>query len=827
MARSTFRSKSKAFGDREIYREQYAFGSAMISGPPGTTIPMDAVMRLYNAVAYDRWIQGRFGSPLYTTTTLPAQQDRDSFNASKSGHLVTSPNAGFSQDDVLNFIVWDDGYNDEIVQYVDDIHVRVRVSGENAGNECVIRGKHNGWYFHPGLKKTVAQLGRDLWVSDYTLNSWTKVDVLEGRLGNAESSFDEFDDEHVVVFNSTGTFKVYLAGAWYYAYQMNTRTPGTLIESNAQTETLKYGRRYIYTAARLSGERNIRTRAEGVKVEHETGPNTWDDDRQDYGEVWTESLIGTGAKTHGVLTGAEIANASLNAVDVWSEVTDGVFVLTINSRTFNVFTDFRGVRTMREVATKVQTSIKQYWPDATCEFEDGHIVITSGLVDGTTIGGVSSGAGGTNIAGDDYLNIQAGAIDNDVVYAEPNIIEGLYTPLQSAASSTPQQHLTHFPVYGTQTVGPYGLDPVTGNAHDPERYVWLHDLRIAAAFLATKDSSGMVTAHVGMFEQADVGSVIEWENGDRDTITAYHDESHVSVEGGGYYYGGTTALQAAAIGNGQVARATQVNNIVTRTHGTIFTSLDVGRTLFWASGGYSFITDFLSENQVIVADSDTKSSQGITWNPTHRNFYDTFDDITLLARMKGLLLKNRTWVPIPSGNIGAVVPGWFVQAVRGTNKYYYTQLTPGTKYLAGYYNPGYQFNDDIKGSIMAIEEFPNRLVFYCYSSVYGGPTNTSVDIKVSGTGSYVAVMAGVQMLDNSFGVLDYGSIQDVDIGRQIMICNDWGVRIFDGYKFGPNLAEDQKTQLEAVMKDLRTWQRSTASAYKDGEYFLWGLESDA
>jgi len=83
------------------------------------------------------------------------------------------------------------------------------------------------------------------------------------------------------------------------------------------------------------------------------------------------------------------------------------------------------------------------------------------------------------------------------------------------------------------------------------------------------------------------------------------------------------------------------------------------------------------------------------------------------------------------------------------------------------------------------------------------------------------------MLDNSFGVLDYGSIQDVDIGRQIMICNDWGVRIFDGYKFGPNLAEDQKTQLEAVMKDLRTWQRSTASAYKDGEYFLWGLESDA
>jgi hypothetical protein len=74
------------------------------------------------------------------------------------------------------------------------------------------------------------------------------------------------------------------------------------------------------------------------------------------------------------------------------------------------------------------------------------------------------------------------------------------------------------------------------------------------------------------------------------------------------------------------------------------------------------------------------------------------------------------------------------------------------------------------------------------------------------------------------GILDNGSIQKPEMGVAIMITSEPAVRKFDGYSYGPNLAEIEKLGMETVMKQLRTWQAATASAYHPNSgYLIWGL----
>ena len=78
------------------------------------------------------------------------------------------------------------------------------------------------------------------------------------------------------------------------------------------------------------------------------------------------------------------------------------------------------------------------------------------------------------------------------------------------------------------------------------------------------------------------------------------------------------------------------------------------------------------------------------------------------------------------------------------------------------------------------------------------------------------------MLDEEIGVPDYGSVKPIATGQQVCRTSEQGVRIFNGFKWSPNLAETADG-LELVMNELRSWENATAAGYKDGELFLWGL----
>lgn len=820
MPRKTFSPISKKQGDREIRRDWTQFTIGMMDGPP--VWPDGAVNKLVNAVAYPRWIQGRFGTSTYKETAIPKLPGRDHYTATKSGSTITSDDAGFTLNDISNYWVWPDGRHDEIVELVSSTQVKTRDEFDRDRSlNCYMRGKHNGWIFHKQIRKIVAQFGTDFYVADNLgMSSWTRLVGIDPPLApnNAVSDFDEFDDD-VVCFNSNGLYRLVVDTLIPRFYRFNNNVPSQPVDSITQTDELPYGRRYIYTATRMAGETTLRDRGDvGAKIMTEGGPNAVDSEKRDYGEVWTAYKIGDDTKTRGRVEGDAVT--ALDAVGTWSIVESGTFSISINGRSHVVWVDFTGVGTMQDVAKRIQSVMKIYWPDSTCVFnDDGKFELTSGDVNGSTLESIGAGTGGTDIAQSGYMNVVDSTPETEI-FARPSTITLLRVPLQD--DGTPHECYTHFSIYGTQDVGVNGTDPVTGEGNDPERYVWLHDLRTCAAFYASKETDGMVTAHKGKFEPADVGSPLVWDDGDRDTIATYIDETHVTVSRAPYVED-QKEFRAAAIGDGGFTLATQSGDIITRAGAADgFGALKAGSTIHWSSGYRSYVRTVLSPTQVRVWDTGTRVLQGVTWQPLYRNFNDRIDDDTVRNRIKFLSMKNRLWEKIPSGNMGRVMPGWMFVATRSTKKFYYSQLPTEYQYLAGYYFAGYQFNEDVNDSMQSIQEFQDRIVIYCAKSVYAGATNTSTPFSIPTTGQFINVLNGMQPQEAHIGILDWGSIVDIDTGKQIVVTSEPGVRVFDGFKFGPNLAETGDGY-ELVMNYLRRWVRATASAFKDGVLYLWGL----
>ena len=219
---------------------------------------------------------------------------------------------------------------------------------------------------------------------------------------------------------------------------------------------------------------------------------------------------------------------------------------------------------------------------------------------------------------------------NHISQSNPQIVGPFWVPSVVGPESTEYEWLfTHFTYYRTLDIeNAYArLDELdtTGAAtfNNPDRFVWNYDIRTMGAFWARK-SGGIITALVGEFEVGDVGCTIEWDNGDRDEIIGYIDSEHVRYRGAAdpYYEGGYT--RAACIGNGRVMRATQTGDIITRTHGSIFSAADERKTILWADGYRSYVVGYISPNQVRVHESFNRDVQGLSLDPRYRYYNDTY-----------------------------------------------------------------------------------------------------------------------------------------------------------------------------------------------------------
>lgn len=404
---------------------------------------------------------------------------------------------------------------------------------------------------------------------------------------------------------------------------------------------------------------------------------------------------------------------------------------------------------------------------------------------------------------------------NEISKTNKNVVGPLRIPHLAGVSPRKYHYqYTHFPVWRTcNTEATY-----RGKLNNADRYYWVHDLRVCAAFLATR-TANEVQFTVGLAESADVGSTLKFENGDEYTITEYISPQRVKID--------TDLIDsygpaACAIGNGKVLRCSQSGDTVTRVGGDTFAETD---TVIWWAAGRSVIKEYVNENTVRVWGSVTREEQGATLNPTHRHFCDTVADGTLRSRGTSLLLRNRFWEAMPNCNVGAVAGGFLLTSGTGSSKLRYCQLIDQQEYTIGYHNSAEQQNEHITGDIRAIHAFGDRVIVWTSSKTYAAITTPATYVTLDEIGETIAKIAAVDCIAENIGCFDRGSISDYGDGRVILITSEpsgKALRVFDGYRYGPNLLMTAEGQ-GRYNRLVQSMQNATASiAGGEVGYIVWG-----
>jgi len=852
VSRELFKARSKRKDQTIEPVTQTNFSVGLIKNAPHDDIPDGALAGLRNAHAFPTECQPRLGTRLLDITA-PAMLGRTGYVASKTGTVLTASAAIFTEADVSNYWVWpDETIHDEIIEFISTTQVRVHRSG-NKGftGGCYMHGRHNLMRYHWSKRKFVIQWGREIYIYDPAIvngviefrNQTLAVCVSYFQPNNVLSDWSEMDD-YGVIFNSTGTFLVDFDTTPPHIFKKNSPVPRVLLDDDPRIEggqgILPSRRRYdaVYTVSRLEGQ-GLRTRTtEGIKILQESGPVRIDkeqDPPRDNAIVWTRNRIDSGLRTNGQLTCGALAAAQQTPA-YWAGLNNATFQIVVNGQQEMFICDFTiatgaAITSLQEVAVEIQRVIRLVFYAATCEYNSDtfQFVLSSGEEDGSTMGYGVEGVGGTPVGVLMGITQAAGALlDNANIYAQP-YSSGVFT-VPPAIGTIPEWHWTHYVKYRSTDIGPDGVVSRIGPGGEilpPLKMTYTVEVRVAGAFYAYRTCiTGIVTAVRGTFQIYDVGTSLVWEDGDVDTIIQWISDTEVLVSiPGDYYYCEDKPLQAAAIGGGNVFRASQTGTTVTRTNGDVFTIADERKTIWWSSDQNSIIRTFVDANTVIVWDSTTRDVQGMTLSPTGRYINDPTNDETLLNRQGELhvgLLTNRFWEEMPNVNVGEVVPGFMITAVRDSSFIYYCQLGASVKYLSGYHLTSRQTADKVEESIQTIRIMPNKAIVWCKGSTWGGPTNQPRVFTIPEFGEHFAVIY-FDVIDANMGVSDTGSIQKIKTGLLEMICSDNSMRQFDGFKYSDDFTIEPSTGQDKIKRDFKLCWGLGISIY-DGErlgHILW------
>ena len=371
---------------------------------------------------------------------------------------------------------------------------------------------------------------------------------------------------------------------------------------------------------------------------------------------------------------------------------------------------------------------------------------------------------------------------------------------------------SHASVYRTLDLGDAGTNPTTNIKNNPELYIWVNDFPLAKAFKLTV-SGTTATASDGTFEQEDVGAALSAYNGSgfvSGIIESYTSSTEVEVVTG-FASGGVTD-QPAGIGGGTVFSASQDGYNLTVSPTGLVSSGDIGALIFWANGTESLITDYVSGDVVTVDSSDSISEKHGTFGPTGRTFTTTVDDTALRNRIRDYSLNHRFWTHIPPCSVGAISNGFMFGAQRYRQELYYGQLVDD--YMIGYHQPFYQFENEEDG-ITHLSIIGDTLVVYKTHSVATFPVNTYDTVTIQETGEFISVLSNRIEADGDRGVYDWGSIQKIGSGQEMMICDDYSIRTFNGSNFSDNIIRNK------LMDEMKTLYPAFSSSYDEVNGYMW------
>ena len=822
-----FAPRSILQNENLISREQpkgAPFASGVWNDIPASEVPADGIAYSEGYIPRPFGLEAASGVLLYSSATLPPLPGRTAYHFTKVGDVVEKTvGEDFEEEDVGNFIVHDDGTHERIEAYLTAARVQVENTDVHAASTAGwVRGPINATEIHRGLNLVLLHIDTRLFWANSAISSYNEIRCVSYRkLSNTISTILEERDNAIVVC-SNGFFKVDLSAEVPLYYKINSPNPTTLITDVKKTTAKKYGYKYWYSAARITGDTDIRNRqTSGSVVEHETGTNQYNDSGIDYGQVFCERPVGAADTSYGILTGATLTSPG-DAISDWVAITNGQFGISIDGTSYNAGADFSDCKTMADVAARLQGALRAFYETITCEYVEDHFVITNPVENGT-VGYTFAGTDGVDI-GSAFMKCQSGAGSTTYPNYTQNLTVGpLVCPVDPTETAIPQFHHTHYPIYRSLDFGEEGSDPVSSEGNNEEQAIWLADMPIAKAFVASLSLS-MVIASEGSFQPMDVGSKLRFENGTEIGITAYISPSRVMAD-----TAGPISSQAAAIGGDaavvidgvtvdkhiRVLTAHQgvINgkNIVTWDSGEKFSASDVGKTIFFAGGLRSHIIAFEDEHgdlsdgtKVVVEETYTFTTNGACMDPKCRYFTDTTPDDELRPRIQNFSLRSRFFEQLPECDSGLYISGWLFGIITNGKDMFYGQIPTNKEYLMGSYNPD-QYTT-FKDKIKALSEFPDLIVVYMSHSWAAVPTNTYQAIDVNDVLQYYK-LSGQWVVDHERGLLDRSLLCKLPDGRDWLVTSEPAIRICDGKEFSPNLAENR------VMKILETFQALGAVLY--------------
>jgi hypothetical protein len=548
---------------------------------------------------------------------------------------------------------------------------------------------------------------------------------------------------------------------------------------------------------------------------------------------WTQAYSCSSVDPSNFISSAQEYN---NCVFIFNS--NGIFKLDLTAAPYSFYKCNSANPTTRIIDSIPTTA--QLAADSTLDDYKYRYIYSYSRFDGTSVLGdrQTSGALYTQESGINDLDLKL--VDYATVYKNTDIgIVSTGSTIPNSVSLTlyapTDYHWTHYSLYRTKDVGINGQDTITGAGNFDTQFFWVKDIPIVKAFKLTKTVYSGSTYKVarsdsnGGFNQHDTGATIKVSNGDSLVIQQVYPVTTSTLYYDNTLYQNTLTLTvgsglftdlAGCIGATDCFIGDQSGTTVTAPT-TRFLLVDINKTLFWADGTTSLITSVASDNSATctVLDSNTRSSMACAYNPTNRSITDYNPDSIIEASGTSYPVNNRFWQPLPQCNLGSIAFGFMLTCARDDNYLYYSQISQGFEYWMGYYYPGLQQNI-FKDSIRAIWETIDNFVIYGSLSTYIIPATMIIENRDDISGTNTLVLSGQTIVDPNIGCLDSGSIQDIDLGKQILITNEPAVRIFDGRKkqYSESLSEDKISDL------LRTLETFTSSSYDPWNgYIFWGL----
>lgn len=363
-------------------------------------------------------------------------------------------------------------------------------------------------------------------------------------------------------------------------------------------------------------------------------------------------------------------------------------------------------------------------------------------------------------------------------------------------------NITHFPLYRTRNIGEYsggaGTD-VSSEGNRRDLLVWAADVPVAKSFVGSYNSGTGVFTISGSnnkFTINDIGSVLKDSAGNTRTISVFTNENTVTTTSlSGTWVTGTVYC---FIGSGRGGRSSQSGNILDLQYvdaSSVLTASDIGTLIFVADGTTRRIKTIIDSTTAEVIESGDFTDLCVTYKPSSGNFSRKWND-TLPDDSQGdgrlslsdmyafanegsdIYVPRRFAIPIPNSDIGVIENGFLVAALRGTGRYYYSQI--GDKpYTMGYYNPPYQTRK-INGSINFMVVFPSKIIILLLDKTYALILNSSTNSGRSAVGEVIMELPTAECIDHKRGVKAWQTIRFKNQSLLFALTNDLAMRYFDG-----------------------------------------------